>query len=152
MVTVGMWLDRIAHRRKAWVRRRVAACVPVVDIGLRAVGEGSFALGEVSEESGREVDLVAGLVDLLAGERAAVGQGVQAALDVPGGEELQQAPRPGGVDGGQFLGEPPLEQQQLPVGRGQDATLHEQVAQVGDRPPGCELAQSVVGERDFAAG
>ncbi|MFF4567275.1 hypothetical protein [Streptomyces sp. NPDC001435] len=96
----------------------VAACVPVVDIGLRAVGEGSPALGEVSEEGGREVDLVAGLVDLLAGERAAVGQGVQAALDVPGGEELQQAPMTGAVDGGQSLGKPTLEQQQLPVGRG----------------------------------
>ncbi|MDG9728750.1 hypothetical protein [Streptomyces sp. DH41] len=82
------------------------------------------------EKGGREANFVAGLMNLLTAERAAVGQGVQTALNVPGREELQKPPVPGVADGRQFLGEPPLEQQQLPVSRGQDAALHEQVAQV----------------------
>ncbi|MFD8382357.1 hypothetical protein ACFV2X_28215 [Streptomyces sp. NPDC059679] len=36
------------------------------------------------------------------------------------------------VDGGQLLGEPSLEQQQLPVGRWQDPGLDEQITQVGN--------------------
>ncbi|MER6503285.1 hypothetical protein ABT218_28975 [Streptomyces sp. NPDC001455] len=109
----------------------VAAEVPSIDIGLRAFGERPSTLGEMIEEGGREVDLVACLPDLLAGERAAAGQGVGAALGVPGGEELQQPPVPGIVDGGQFLGEPSLEQQQLSVGRRQDPGLDEPITQVG---------------------
>ncbi|MFI1336136.1 hypothetical protein ACH4U7_39675 [Streptomyces sp. NPDC020845] len=77
--------------------------------------------GQMIEKGGRETNLVAGLLNLLTGERAAVGQGVQAALNLPGREELQKSPVPGVADGRQFLGEPPLEQQQLPVSRGQDA-------------------------------
>ncbi|MFF4672228.1 hypothetical protein ACFY1C_20595 [Streptomyces sp. NPDC001279] len=38
---------------------------------------------------------------------------------------------PGIVDGGQFLGEPSLEQQQLSVGRRQDPGLDEPITQVG---------------------
>ncbi|MFB8411980.1 hypothetical protein ACFVVJ_26400 [Streptomyces albidoflavus] len=83
------------------------------------------------EEGGREADLVAGLLDLLAGERAAAGQYAQAALDVPGGEEFQRLPVPGIVDGGQLLSEPSLEQQQLPVGRWQGPYLDERITQVG---------------------
>ncbi|MEU4898156.1 hypothetical protein AB0B12_39825 [Streptomyces sp. NPDC044780] len=58
------------------------------------------------------MNLVAGLLDLLAGERTAAGQDVQAALDVPGGEESQQPLVLGAPDGGQLLVEPSLEQQQ----------------------------------------
>ncbi|MET8031160.1 hypothetical protein [Streptomyces avermitilis] len=104
------------------------------------------------EKGGRETNLVAGLLNLLTGERAAVGEGVQAALNVPGREELQKPPVPGVADGRQFLGEPPLEQQQLPVSGGQNTALHEQVAQVGDRSPGVELAQAVVRERNLFQG
>ncbi|MFF0041589.1 hypothetical protein ACFYRG_36080 [Streptomyces mirabilis] len=85
---------------------------------MGGVGEATSALGEVVAEGGREADLVAGLPDLVAGQRAAVGQSAQAALDVPGGEQLQQPPVVGIADGGKFLGEPSLEEQQLPVGRG----------------------------------
>lgn len=99
----------------------VAARVPSIDIGLRALGEGPPMLGEIIEKGGRETYLVAGLLDLHAGERAASSQGVQTALNVPGREELQESPVPGVADGRQFLGEPPLEQQQLPVSRGQNA-------------------------------
>jgi hypothetical protein len=56
---------------------------------------------------------------------------VQATLDVPGSEELQQLPVPGIVDGGQLVREPSLEQQQLPVGQWQDPGLDEQITQVG---------------------
>ncbi|MER6046360.1 hypothetical protein ABT168_02535 [Streptomyces sp. NPDC001793] len=49
----------------------VAAGVPSIDFGLRAVGERPSTLGKMIEEGGREVDLVAGLLDLLAGERCA---------------------------------------------------------------------------------
>ncbi|WP_327436584.1 MULTISPECIES: hypothetical protein [unclassified Streptomyces] len=59
---------------------------------------------------------------------------------------------PGVADGRQFLGEPPLEKQQLSVSQGQDAALHEQVAQVSDRSPGGELAQAVVRERNLFQG
>lgn len=109
-------------------------------------------LGEIIEKGGRETCLVAGLLDLHAGERAVSSPGVQTALNVPGREELQASPVPGVADGGQFLGEPPLEQQQLPVSRGQNAALHEQLAQVSDRPPGGELAEAVVCERNFFQG
>ena len=67
----------------------VATRVPSIDIGLRALGEGSPSLGKVIEKGDRETNLVAGLLNLLTGERAAVGQGVQPALNVPGREELQ---------------------------------------------------------------
>ncbi|MFE3905604.1 hypothetical protein ACFXPY_36320 [Streptomyces sp. NPDC059153] len=67
----------------------VATRVPSIDIGPRALGEGPPSLGEVIEKGGRETHLVAGLLNLLTGERAAVGQGVQPALNVPGREELQ---------------------------------------------------------------
>ncbi|MEU8033562.1 hypothetical protein AB0C13_33895 [Streptomyces sp. NPDC049099] len=105
----------------------------------------------MAEEGDREVELVAGLLDLLAGERAAAGQGAQTALDVQGGEEFQELAVLGVADGRQFLGEPPLEQQQLTVGRRQDAALPEQIAQVGDRPPGRELAQPSWDEGHLAA-
>ncbi|MET7906421.1 hypothetical protein ABZS86_35225 [Streptomyces sp. NPDC005355] len=89
----------------------VAACVPVVDIGLGAVGEGVSALSQVAEEGGGELKFVAGLLNLVAGERAAVGHGAEAAMDVPGGEELQEPAVLDVTDGRQFLGEPSLEQQ-----------------------------------------
>jgi hypothetical protein len=67
----------------------VAPGVPGVDVGLGAVGEGVPALSEVGEKGGREADLVSCLPDLVTGQRAAVGQGVQAVLDGPGGEQFQ---------------------------------------------------------------
>ncbi|MYU02207.1 MULTISPECIES: hypothetical protein [unclassified Streptomyces] len=76
-----------------------SACVPGVDIDLGAVGEGPSTLGEVAEEGNREVELVAGLLDLIAGEWAAVGQGLESTLDVPGGEELQELAVLGFSDG-----------------------------------------------------
>ncbi|GFH39535.1 hypothetical protein SCWH03_58030 [Streptomyces pacificus] len=105
----------------------VVACVPGVDVGLGALGEGASALGEVAEEGGREVEFTASLLDLFPGERAAAGECVQPVLDMPGGEEFQQSPVPGVADSGEFLRECALEEQQLPVGRGQDVGLDEQI-------------------------
>ncbi|MFD4527283.1 hypothetical protein ACFWP7_25770 [Streptomyces sp. NPDC058470] len=68
------------------------------------------------------------------------------------GEELQELAVLGIADGRQLLSEPPLEQQQVPVGRRQDAALHEQVAQVDDRSPRSELTRPLMGERDLVAG
>lgn len=49
-------------------------------IGLGAVGQSSFALGQVAGESDREGELAASLLDHpVAGKHAAVGPGVQAA-------------------------------------------------------------------------
>ncbi|MFE7427966.1 hypothetical protein [Streptomyces sp. NPDC057545] len=87
----------------------VATRVPSIDIGLRALSKGPPSLGEVIEKGDSETNLVAGLLNLLTGERPAVGQGIQTALNVPGREELQKPPVPGVADGRQFLGEPSLE-------------------------------------------
>jgi hypothetical protein len=52
----------------------VAVCVPGVDVGVGGVGEATSALGEVVAEGGREADLVAGLPDLVAGQRPRSGR------------------------------------------------------------------------------
>ncbi|MQY40748.1 Threonylcarbamoyl-AMP synthase [Streptomyces sp. RB17] len=72
----------------------VAAGVSSIDIGLRAVGERPSTLCEVIEEGGREVDLVAGLLDLLDGGPCEIG--VESTIvDVTG--EIPSILRPGGV-------------------------------------------------------
>ncbi|MEU4658997.1 hypothetical protein AB0G32_34545 [Streptomyces sp. NPDC023723] len=108
----------------------VAACVPGIDLGLCAVGKGPSMLGEVGEEGNRKVDLVAGLLGVAAGERVTASPAVETSFDVPGDEELQQFAVLGIADGRQFLGAPPLEQQQVSVGWRQDAALHEEITQV----------------------
>ncbi len=56
------------------------------------------------------------------------------------------------VDGGEPLLQPELEEDQVPVAAGQDAVVHEQVAQIGHRARGGEPVQPLMGEGGLAPG
>ncbi|MYU51595.1 MULTISPECIES: hypothetical protein [Streptomyces] len=65
---------------------------------------------------------------------------------------MQKPTALGVFDGGESFPEPALEEHELTVDARKDATVHQQVAQVGDRSPGCPLVEPFVGERDVAVG
>src|ERR1035437_7263817 len=71
---------------------------------------------------------------------------------MPGGEALQDLAVVGVLDGLHPTGQPLLEEKQVPVLRGQYPAADEQIADVDDRTPGLQGAQTVVGERDLAQG
>ena len=81
---------------------------------------------------------------------ARLGAGPQPREDVPGREEPDRLGVLGVGDAGQVAGKPALEGAEVLVDRGQDSARHQEFFQVSGGPPGLELVEGVVGQRDLA--
>ncbi|GAA2657667.1 hypothetical protein GCM10010307_72620 [Streptomyces vastus] len=125
---------------------------PGVEVGLGALADGAVPLGEPGEEGGCLDEPGTGGGDGPGAEGTLGSGGPELAQQVPGGEAVQELAVFHVLNGVEPFGQPTFEQQQVPVTVRQHAGMHEQITDVGDRPPGRQSAQAVVGERYFAEG
>ena len=147
------WL--IAQRRKAWVRLAggVAAGVPGVDVGLPAVRE--RASPAVAARPGTRS---AWLTSPRACWVCLPVTGPRPAKPRSRRRTCQEANRStswrcsGLAEPGQGLVQPALEQRQVAVGGRQDVVQHQQVAQVGHRPPRRHAVERLVRDRRARVG
>jgi hypothetical protein len=123
--------------------------VPGVDVDLAAGRQGAVLLAEAAEEAGGVFDLLGGEAADAWRDVAPVRSGPEPGKDVPGREEPDRRGVAGVGDAGQVPGKPALEGADVLVGRWQDAAGHQELFQVSCCPPGLELVERVVGQRDL---
>ena len=102
------------------------------------------------QEGCRVLDLLGGEPSDAGCDVAPLGAGPQPRKDTPGREEPDRLDVLGVGDVGQIPGKPALEGTQVLVDCGQDSARHQELFQVSGGPPGLELVEGVVGQRDLA--
>ena len=123
--------------------------VPGVDVDLAAGRQGAVPFGEPAEVAGGVFDLLGGEAADARRDVAPVRSGPEPGKDVPGREEPDRLGVAGVGDAGQVPGKPALEGADVLVGRWQDSAGHQEFFQVSCCPPGLELVERVVGQRDL---
>ncbi|MER0478260.1 hypothetical protein ABR737_07895 [Streptomyces sp. Edi2] len=121
-----------------------------VRLGYRIQGDAAFA--EPLEERCGLGDLLSAFLRRVGAQGPFKGLGPELAELVPAREVVEESSMFGTLGGGEPFGEPPLEEQEPAIDARENAAVHQQVTEVGDRPPAREVLKGFVGERNMFGG